>query len=284
MKKLALVGARGMLGTDLLDRVKGSFTCFPVDIEELDITDREKVLRWIQEIRPEVLINAAAYTDVDGCETQQELAQQVNGEAVGYMAEGCARIGAMMIHVSTDFVFDGSKEGPYTEEDAPNPLSVYGSSKRSGEERIAEHLEQFLIVRTSWLYGVHGSNFVEAILKQAEVKDRLQVVHDQVGSPTYVPDLSQALLNLLAANFMGIVHVSNSGACSWFEFARKILELSGKGNVAVDPIPSSKINRPARRPANSVLSCERYFRITGGHVRNWEEGLKDYLRERSLTG
>ena len=280
MKKLALVGARGMLGTDLLSRVKGTFECYPVDIEELDITDREKVLRWIQEIRPEVLINVAAYTDVDGCETHQELAQKVNGEAAGYLAEGCALAGIRMIHISTDFVFDGSKEGPYTEEDVPNPLSVYGSSKLSGEKRIAEHLEQFLIVRTSWLYGIQGKNFVEAILKQAEIKDRLQVVHDQVGSPTYVPDLSQALLNLLTVDSTGIVHVSNSGSCSWFEFSKKILELSGKGDVAVDPIPSSKINRPAPRPANSVLSCERYFRITGERIRNWEEGLKDYLRER----
>ncbi len=269
-----------MLGTDLLNRVRGSFTCFPVDIEELDITDREKVLQWIQEIRPEVLINAAAYTDVDGCETHQGLAQKVNGEAAGYLAEGCALAGTRMIHISTDFVFDGSKEGPYREEDEPNPLSAYGSSKLSGEKRIAEHLEQFLIVRTSWLYGVHGRNFVEAILKQAEVKDRLQVVHDQVGSPTYVPDLSQALLNLLAADSIGIVHVSNSGSCSWFEFSKKILELSGEKDIAVDPIPFLKVNWSAPRPVNSVLSCERYFRITGEHMRSWEEGLKGYLRER----
>ncbi len=280
MKKLALVGAQGMLGTDLLNRVKGSFASFPVDIEELDITERNSVLQWLEEIRPEVLINAAAYTDVDGCETHQGSANQVNGEAAGYLAEGCARIGARMIHISTDFVFDGSKKGPYTEEDATHPLSVYGSSKLLGEKRIAEHLKNFLIVRTSWLYGVHGKNFVEAILKQAEVKDRLKVVHDQVGSPTYVPDLSQAVLNLLETESSGVVHASNSGACSWFEFAKKILELSGKENVSVEPIPSSKINRPARRPASSVLSCERYFRITGERMRSWEEGLGDYLEKR----
>ncbi|OIP64325.1 MAG: dTDP-4-dehydrorhamnose reductase [Nitrospirae bacterium CG_4_9_14_3_um_filter_53_35] len=278
MKTLALIGYKGMLGRDLLKRLEDSFKCIPADIGELDITQREQVLQWIGEVRPDVLINAAAYTDVDGCETRRDLAMRVNGEGVGYLAEGCARCGSGMIHISTDFVFDGSKKGPYIEEDQPNPLSVYGSSKLMGEKRMAEHLDRFLIVRTSWLFGHGGKNFVEAILRQAEVKSSLKVVHDQVGSPTYVPDLSRAILKLLSAGAAGIVHVGNSGSCSWFKFAGKILEYSGKRGVSVEPITSSELNRPARRPAHSVLSCERYFKITGERMPNWETGLKAYLK------
>lgn len=281
MRKLALVGARGMLGRDLLDRLEGSYACYPVDIEELDITDRERVSDWIREVQPEILINAAAYTDVDGCEIHQDLAQQVNGEGPGYLAEGCARDRVMMVHISTDFVFDGAKKGPYSEGDLPRPISVYGSSKLMGEDRVREHLKRFLIVRTSWLYGLGGRNFVEAILKKAEGKEPLRVVHDQVGSPTYVPDLSRALLNLLAAGAAGVVHVSNSGACSWFEFAKGILHMSGHAGVSVTPITSSEIDRPARRPANYLLSCERYTRITGKRMRPWQEGLREYLESRT---
>ncbi|MEK6777243.1 MAG: dTDP-4-dehydrorhamnose reductase [bacterium] len=280
MTRLALIGNKGMLGRDLLSRMESSFSCVAADIEELDITKREEVLQWIGEVRPEILINAAAYTDVDGCETSPDLAMQVNGHAVGYLAEGCARFGAGMVHISTDFVFDGGKEGPYTEEDRPNPISVYGSSKLLGEKEMAEQLDRFLIVRTSWLFGHGGKNFVEAILKQAQVKSSLKVVHDQVGSPTYVPDLSRAIIRLLAAGAAGIVHVSNSGKCSWFEFAGKIMELSGNKGFPVEPIPSSELNRPARRPANSVLSCERYFRITGERMPQWETGLREYLKVR----
>lgn len=280
MTRLALIGNKGMLGRDLLNRLEPSFSCVAADIEDLDITKREAVLQWIGEVRPEILINAAAYTDVDGCETRPDLAMQVNGRAVGYLAEGCARFGTGMVHVSTDFVFDGGKEGSYTEEDRPNPISVYGSSKLLGEKEMAEHLDRFLIVRTSWLFGHGGKNFVEAILKQAQVKSSLKVVHDQVGSPTYVPDLSRAIIRLLAAGAAGIVHVSNSGKCSWFEFAGKIMELSGNKGFPVEPIPSSELNRPARRPANSVLSCERYFRITGERMPQWEAGLSEYLKVR----
>jgi dTDP-4-dehydrorhamnose reductase len=280
MKKLALTGAKGMLGSDLLKSLEKSYTCFPVDIEELDITDKGKVMSWLRKIEPEILVNAAAYTDVDGCETHQDLAMQVNGEGVGSLAEGCSRLKVMMVHISTDFVFDGCKADPYTEEDTPKPLSVYGASKLLGEQRLMENLERFLIVRTSWLYGLGGRNFVEAILRKAEDEKHLRVVDDQRGSPTYVPDLSHALIRLLLSDASGIAHVSNSGSCSWFEFAQTILALSGKDQVTVDPIPSSELDRPAQRPANSVLSCERYVKMTGNTMRHWKDGLKAYLQSR----
>ncbi len=281
MKRIALVGAGGMLGRDLLDRLEGSFACLPIaGKKDLDITDAEQVFEWMEGCRPEVVINAAAYTDVDGCESHPERAMAVNGEGPGNLAAGCARLGVRMIQISTDFVFDGNRDGAYDEKDTPAPLSVYGVSKLAGEERVARNLEDHLIVRTSWLYGVGGRNFVEAILAQAEKGESLRVVQDQTGAPTYVPDLSRALLRLLVSDARGIVHVSNSGCCSWYDFARRILEFSGYAHVPVEPIASRTLNRPARRPANSLLSCERYRQLTGEGLRPWDAGLRDYLKER----
>jgi dTDP-4-dehydrorhamnose reductase len=281
MKRLALMGANGMLGTDLRERLKGSYHCIPVNgRRDLDIANRAKVLRWIEEVRPEILINTAAYTDVDGCETHGVRAMRVNGTAPGYLAEACARIGALMVQVSTDFVFDGARETPYDEEAPVNPLSVYGASKLLGEQEVATHLDRFLIVRASWLYGIHGRNFVEAILSQAEGRGCLRVVHDQIGSPTYVPDLSQAVIRLLEIGATGTVHVANAGACSWFDFARKILELSGHDTVPIERITSAELNRAARRPVYSALSCERYVSLSGHMIRPWEEALQRYLQER----
>ena len=281
MKRIALIGAGGMLGKDLLSRLEVSYTCLPIAGKtDLDITRNEQVFEWIQEVRPDVLINAAAYTDVDGCESHRERAMAVNGEGPGNLARGCAQVGARMIQISTDFVFDGNRDGGYDEKEPPAPLSVYGASKLSGEERVARNLGDHLIVRTSWLYGVGGRNFVEAILAQAEKGGPLRVVQDQTGAPTYVPDLSRALIGLMALDARGIIHVSNSGCCSWYDFARRILEYSGYDHVQVEPIASRTLDRPARRPANSLLSCERYRRITGEELRPWEEGLRDYLKAR----
>jgi dTDP-4-dehydrorhamnose reductase len=285
MMRVALIGTHGMLGKDLLPRLVGVFTCLPIGgRKDLDITKRDKVLAWLEEVRPALLINSAAFTDVDGCESRREWAMQVNGEGAGHLAEGCERVGARMIQISTDFVFDGQQKVPYREEAVPNPLSAYGASKLLGEKRVAERLERYLIVRTSWLYGLGGKNFVEAILGQAEKKAHLRVVSDQIGSPTYVPDLSRAILNLVNAHADGIVHVANSGECSWYDFARKILELSGRSHITVEPIASDELKRPARRPPHSVLSGERYYEITGEHMRAWEAGLKDYLKQRVKEG
>ncbi len=281
MKRLALTGASGMLGADLLDRLKGGYHCIAVHgRHDLDITNRAKVLRWMETVRPEIVINTAAYTDVDGCETYGVRAMQVNGNGPGYLAEACARVGALMVQISTDFVFDGTSGTPYGEEAPVNPLSVYGASKLLGEQQVASHVDRFLIVRTSWLYGMHGRNFVEAILSQAERGGALRVVDDQAGSPTYVPDLSQALIRLLEIGATGTVHVANSGACSWFDFATKILAFSGHETVAIERITSRELNQAARRPPYSVLSCERYASLCGHWTRPWQEALSQYLQER----
>ncbi len=281
MKRIALMGASGMLGTDLLARLNEAYDCIAVNgMRDLDIANRSKVLRWMEAVQPDIVINAAADTDVDGCETHGVRAMQVNGKGPGYLAQACAQVGALMVQVSTDFVFDGASDTPYREEAPVNPLSVYGASKLLGEQEVASHLERFLIIRTSWLYGAHGRNFVEAILSQAEQGAALRVVDDQIGSPTYVPDLSRALIRLLEIGATGTVHVANAGACSWYDFARKILEFSGCDTVPIERITSSELNQAARRPAYSALSCEHYTSLSGELIRPWTEALQQYLQER----
>ena len=277
--KILLTGADGMLGKDLLPLLSVKYEVLGRDIQDFDITDRKRVQEEIAAYRPDVVIHTAAYTDVDGCEGKKELAFAVNGEGALNVALGCARVRSRMIHLSTDYVFDGRSETPYSEGNPPNPLSVYGKSKLQGERYIQEVLENFLIIRTAWLYGRQGKNFVDTILRLAKEKDELRVVNDQRGSPTFTKDLSQAISRMSEEEFRGILHVTNSGSCTWFEFAKKILDLklpSGR-KVPVIPISSAELARPAPRPANSVLDCSEFERITGFRLRNWEEGLKEYL-------
>ncbi len=268
-----------MLGRDLLPLLSAKHEVLGRDIQDFDITDRKRVQEEIAACRPDVVIHAAAYTDVDGCETRSDLAFAVNGEGALHVALGCAHVGSRMIHLSTDYVFDGKSEIPYPEGFPPNPLSVYGKSKLQGELYVQKVLEDYLIVRTEWLYGRHGKNFVDTILRLAGQQGELRVVNDQRGSPTFTKDLSQAMGRLVIEETPGILHVTNSGSCTWFEFAQKILNLTpSPGRKArVIPISSAELARPAQRPANSVLDCSRFERITGFHMRNWEEGLKEYL-------
>jgi dTDP-4-dehydrorhamnose reductase len=223
------------------------------------------------------LLNAAAYTDVDGCESKKETAFAVNAEGARNVALACAAIGGRMIHLSTDYVFDGSSRTPYREEDLPNPLNVYGASKLQGERFIQEILESHLIVRTEWLYGRHGKNFVDTILRHAEQQKEIRVVDDQRGSPTFAKDLSFALERLIEIKAGGILHVTNSGSCTWFEIARQILRDKGYDHVQVIPISSEELARPAKRPANSVMDCRRYEKLTGRMMRTWQEALQEYL-------
>jgi dTDP-4-dehydrorhamnose reductase len=182
-----------------------------------------------------------------------------------------------MIHLSTDYVFDGSATIPYREEDPPAPLNVYGASKLQGERNIREILENHLIIRTEWLYGRQGKNFVDTILRLAIQQEEIRVVNDQQGSPTFTRDLGWAIDRLLQEKTVGTIHVTNSGSCSWFEFARKILQEKQKNTVRIIPITSDELARPAKRPANSVLDCSRFQQITGQKMRPWEEALKEYL-------
>lgn len=270
-----------MLGTDLAALLGDEHQVTAVDLEDWDVTHRPTVEERVAAAAPEVIINAAAFTDVDGSEKEEPLAFRVNADGPENLARACKGLGIPLVHVSTDYVFDGTKPAPYREDDPANPLGAYGRSKWEGEQRIRALLEDACIVRTAWLYGRAGRNFVEAILRQAETKSTLRVVNDQQGSPTYTRDLALALRAAAVKGLRGTYHVTNRGACTWFDFAREILDQSGRGDVAVEPISSKELGRPAPRPDNSVLDCGRFEKDAAMRLRAWNEALRDYLEERS---
>lgn len=283
-RTIVVLGACGMLGRSLMPalerRVRGcGGKMLPWGRTELDITDRASVKARITDTRPSVVINCAAYTDVDGCESDAPKARAVNGDAPGFLAEACAKTNALLVHYSTDFVFDGAAHAAYRVDDQPNPLSVYGQSKLQGELEIKGGGCRYLIVRTSWLYGPYGRNFVESILARVEKGEPLKVVNDQIGRPTYTRDLSEATIRLLDAEAAGLVHFANSGSCSWHEFASEIVHRSGC-DVRVLPISSHALGRPARRPPFSVLDLSVYERLTGNTPRHWTLALEEYLQRR----
>lgn len=265
-----------MLGQDLMallgDRGKA------VDIADIDITSPESVFKVIGDLKPEVVINCAAYTDVDGCESDVDKAMAVNGEGVAYLAMACKDNGALLVQISTDYVFDGSKGTPYVEDDAPCPLSVYGESKLAGEMNAAFSPDH-LIVRTQWLYGLHGKNFVETMLRLATEKNELAVVNDQIGSPTWTVDLSLAIIALIDNGCRGVYHAANAEYCSWNDFAKAIFEESGL-NVIVNPMTTTELNRPARRPLYSTLECSKLISDTGFQPQAWRNALQEYLKRR----
>jgi dTDP-4-dehydrorhamnose reductase len=275
--KILVIGARGMLGSDLLIALKKKFEVIGKDIDDFDITDKKEAQKAIVSINSPVIINLAAYTDVDGCESNENLAFSVNAEGIKNIAESCREIGAKLIHISTDYVFDGKKKEPYAEDDQTNPLNVYGRSKLKGEEYIKEILADFLIIRTQWLYGQGGKNFVDTVSKLAKEKGELRVVDDQIGSPTFTRDLSEAVVFLLESFGKGTYHVANQGYCSWCQFAAEILKLSKIGNVKLVPVSSKEFIRPAPRPLFTRFNCRKFERLTGSTMRLWSEALADYL-------
>jgi dTDP-4-dehydrorhamnose reductase len=282
--KVLVVGANGMLGHALMEACARLGDVEGADLPRLDITDAETTRRFVEAARPAIVVNAAAMTDVDGCEADPGAAFAVNARGAGNVADACLAVRARLVHVSTDYVFDGLKGSPYTEDDPVNPASVYGRSKRDGEEEVRRSRADFLIVRTSWLFGAHGKNFVDTILRAAETRGELEVVGDQRGCPTYARDLAGALCRLAAAGLGGLIHAANSGVCSWFDYARAILEIAGIGGVAVRETTSDRLNRPAPRPPCSALDCGRYAAFAGAPMRHWREAVAGYLAERVRPG
>lgn len=275
---ILVVGANGMLGHDLMDLLDGEVR--GIDLPDIDITSLESVQEVMESLRPRLVVNAAAYTDVDGCESNTELAMQVNGEGVAFLAMASRSIGAKLVHVSTDYVFDGAKGSPYLEDDPTGPLSVYGESKLAGEMN-ARFNPDHLVVRTQWLYGLHGKNFVETMLRLAAEKDELAVVDDQIGSPTWTVDLALAIKALVEHDRTGIYHAVNSGFCSWNGFAQAIFEESGL-SVKVNPLTTEQLNRPARRPLYSTLDCAKLGNDACFKPQHWREALKAYLKLRKV--
>ena len=286
--RFLITGNKGMLGTDLSQALEErGDEVFGVDKDVLDITDAEAVERCVGGIRPDVIVNCAAYTQVDDCEANEAIASKVNGWAVESLADAANRAGALLVQISTDFVFDGSATRPYEINDPVAPISAYGRSKLEGELR-ARIAKNHVVLRTSWLFGVRGWNFVEAIRKQVLLgRTELRVVTDQRGCPTFTPHLSRAIVRLsdlakASPELGGTYHYSDAPECAWFDFASAIVDAmkregsAGEG-VRVLPTTSAEFPRPAKRPAYSVLSHERYRSVTGCEPESWIDGLADYF-------
>jgi dTDP-4-dehydrorhamnose reductase len=275
--KVLILGATGLLGKDLMrewqeDAVTGLGSI------DADIRSAEHVLRVVDDLRPDWIVLAAAYTNVDSCESNQELAFSVNRDGAVNVALAAKKIAARMLFISSDYVFDGKKTSPYEVDDSRNPQSVYGRSKAEAEVRLLDTLPECCIARTSWLFGASGKCFPDTILKLAESRSTLDVVDDQRGCPTYSVDLARGIIALCRKNASGIVHVTNAGECTWFEFAREILKSVGSA-TEVKPTTSEKMARPAPRPAYSVLSATRLHGY-GIEMPTWQDALRRYLQER----
>lgn len=279
--RVLLLGARGMLGTDLLNEWQ-SDELIPAGSADADLRESFQVESLVKKVRPDWIILAAAYTDVDGCERNPELAFAVNATGVEIVARVAETIGSRVFLVSTDYVFDGKGTRPYETNDPIAPLNVYGASKAAGENALRENHSNWCIGRTSWLFGVNGPSFPEKILKAADARPELSVVNDQIGSPTYTRDLARAIRDLVAKDARGITHITNEGICSWFDFAKEILACSGRGRVLVHPITTDQSARPARRPNYSVLSPASLHAF-GIRTRPWKEALTSFLEEKSSS-
>jgi len=275
--KILITGAHGQLGRAVAETCSDRDIEFEGrDIDTLDIGDAEAVTAWIEASKPSEVINCAASTAVDDCETDEQSAMKVNGTAVGFLAAACNAVGARLVQISTDYVFAGDSERPYREDDPVGPLSAYGRSKLRGEE-LAVTAHRHLIVRTAWLYGHGGRNFVEAIRRQIDDGAKtLEVVTDQRGSPTYCHDLAGAILDLIHSDAEGVVHAVNSGETTWHGFAVAIAS-SLKAEVEVKRVTADTVQRPAHRPAYSVLDTTRLSDILGRRMPAWKDALTRYL-------
>ena len=275
--KVMILGASGLLGKALMrewteDEIVG------YNSSDVDIRDLDRVREVVEKTRPEWIVLAAAYTNVDDCESHSDLAFAVNRDGAVNVAKAAKRTGAKLLFLSSDYVFDGKKTSPYETGDARNPQSVYGRSKAEAEIRLLEVLPEVCMARTSWLFGTGGKCFPDTILKLAANRPALNVVNDQRGCPTYSVDLTRAIIELCRNQASGIVHTTNSGECSWFEFAREIVNGSGLA-TEVRPVSSQQMARPAPRPAYSVLSAKSLQQY-GIVVPSWQDALNRYLRER----
>ena len=279
--KILVTGCNGQLGHAMqeISTYLSEWTWKFTDLPELDITNPEQVNQTVKNFQPDWIINAAAYTDVDGAETNQELAFRVNAEGPHNLAMAAIEANAKLVHISTDYVFDGTKNEPYTETDQPNPLQVYGKSKLEGETLIQETGVPGIIIRTSWLYGTHGNNFVKTILRLADEKDEIQVVDDQIGSPTYVGDLAEAILELLSKHtfhHLELLHYSNEGGISWYEFAEKIIK--NKKMNKIKPIITEELKSKIKRPKYTVLDFNKSHNKFNLKILNWKDSFnKSFL-------
>jgi dTDP-4-dehydrorhamnose reductase len=282
--RILVTGAAGMLGQALRGELRLEHEVIPLAHADLDITNLGAILSALGRAKPQVVIHAGAWTDVDGCERDPDRSWRVNALGSRNLAVACQEAGAACCYLSTDYVFDGQRPDPYTEFDAPNPISRYGASKLAGERYVQTLTPRHWIVRSSWLFGPGGRNFVKTILAEARAGQDLKVVDDQVGSPTYTHDLARAISRLIGGPHYGVWHLTNSGSCSWYDFAAAILEAAGLGGTRLLPITSKELDRPAPRPRNSVLRNYCWELEGWPSVRHWSDALRDYLAHPELAG
>jgi dTDP-4-dehydrorhamnose reductase len=271
--RVTVFGASGLLGQELVKELTGE-QLTALTSHDADLRDAAHVREAIQNSHPDWIILSAAYTDVDGCESNRERAFAVNCEGAINVAQAARKAGSRMLFISTDYVFDGTKREPYQTNDVRNPTSVYGASKARAEERLLEILPEVCIVRTSWLFGHGGKCFPATILKLASTRPEISVVNDQRGSPSFTPDLASALVKLCRANARGIVHVTNSGNCTWYDFATEIVRAAGM-TTTVKPVTTAEFSRPAKRPAYSVLAPDS-LHAYNIRLPEWQDALRRY--------
>ncbi|MBI4465225.1 MAG: dTDP-4-dehydrorhamnose reductase [Acidobacteria bacterium] len=280
--RILITGADGMLGKDLASVLESRHQVLPLGHAACDITAQAAVLRVFREWRPELAINCAACADVDGCERDPERAFAVNARGAGHVARAAEQVGARVFHISTDYVFDGQQRIPYTEQDPPHPTNLYGQSKLEGEREVLERGSQpspHLVIRTSWLFGFHRTNFVEKVLAEARSRSEIVAVADQVSCPTWTLHLAQKIEELAEKPVTGIVHVVNGGQCSRYEMAQAIVERLGRP-ITVKPTEWSQLNLPARRPQYSVMGCQRLVQLGLSPLPHWRQALDEYCRSR----
>jgi len=272
---ILLFGSRGMIGSALAKMFAGA-NLAAFGHQDLDITDYMAVERAFIKTRPEIVLNAAAFTRVDDCEKFRETAFVVNGRSPGHIAGLCKKYGSLLVHFSTDYIFDGKGETPYVEDHAANPINYYGTTKWEGEKRIVASGCAFLILRSSWIFGQNGDNFVKKLLKRALAGAKLQAPVDQTGAPTFATDVASAIMRLLTIKFSGLCHFTNSGSCSRYEQAKTILELYGLNN-SVEAVKNEMVPSPAQRPHFSVLDISRYIETSGHVPRSWQQSTSEYI-------
>lgn len=277
--KILITGSKGQLGNEFQEIAKSSDWEFIfTDYEELDITNKEEVLGFFKEKKPEICINCAAYTAVDKAETERELSDKINVTGSENLALGCAESGAVLFQISTDFVFDGTSSRPLKEDQPTAPVNYYGESKLQGELAVAKVLKEHFIIRTSWLYSTFGNNYVKTMIKLSETRDELNIIADQIGTPTFARDLADAIVHIInqKSQVYGTYHYSNEGVASWYDFTKAVFEYANIG-TKVNPIPTEKYPTPAARPAYSVMDKTKIKETFALEIPYWRESLKECI-------
>lgn len=276
--KVLVTGVKGQLGYDVVkDLEKRGHQPIGVDRDEMDLMDNEAIRTFIMNLKPEAIIHCAAYTAVDKAEEEVETCYQINAEAVKVISECAKELDVKLIYISTDYVFDGTKEGEYVETDLPNPINVYGASKLKGEQYVQTLLEKYYIVRISWVFGVNGNNFIKTMRRLGSERDELNIINDQVGSPTYTADLAPLLVDMMETDKYGIYHATNEETCSWYEFANEIFKQS-RIEVKTNPITTDQYPTAAKRPMNSRMSKAKLKANGFNLLPTWQEALAHYLK------